>query len=147
MANGTDLPVQCCRCRNKHNESDRHDVPHKAIPGATQSVCPRCRATEYYDITPMVAYCWATGVIEFGTEVPDGAIQIATGPKAHLQAVVGVAARHGHADGVLLVPGVPEAAGNQRAAGHALMRWLEWNGGRRKNGVAFMSMKPAQEAA
>lgn len=147
MAGRADLPVQCCRCRNKHNESDRHDVPHKAIAGATQSVCPRCGGTTFYDVTPTVAYCWATGVIEFGSEVPDGAIQIAEGPKAHLQAAVSVAARHGHADGVLLVPGIPEAAGNQRAAGDALKRWLDWYGRRAKNGVVFMSMKPAEEAA
>ncbi len=75
----------------------------------------------------MIAYCWANGQIGFGTNVPDGAIFIAEGSSAQLRKVISVAARHGKGvmQGMLLVPGVPEAQ-TQRAKGDALGAWLAW---------------------
>ncbi|EKZ1928038.1 MULTISPECIES: hypothetical protein [Stenotrophomonas] len=75
----------------------------------------------------MIAYCWANGQIGFGTSVPDGAIFIAEGSGAQLRKVISVAARHGKGllQGMLLVPGVPEAQ-TQREKGDALGLWLAW---------------------
>lgn len=127
-----DAPVQCTRCRNKHRESQRVQKPttvkglRSSTLQVTDSCCPRCGGKAFYDLTPQVAWCWATGLIEFGDQAPEGAIEIATGPKCDLQAVINVKARHGigprrH----LLVPGVPEAE-DGRAAGDALAAWLKW---------------------
>lgn len=75
----------------------------------------------------MIAYCWANGQIGFGTSVPDGAIFIAEGSDAQLRKVISIVARHGKGrmQGMLLVPGVPEAQ-TQRAKGDALGLWLAW---------------------
>lgn len=43
-----DITVQCCRCRNKHKESERISMPCKWLKGANTMVCPRCRCTSYY---------------------------------------------------------------------------------------------------
>lgn len=75
----------------------------------------------------MIAYCWATGLIEFGRTMPDGAIEVARGGAKKLREVVDVCARHGKGKGAgqLLVPGVPEAC-SQQAKGDALFAWLKW---------------------
>lgn len=73
----------------------------------------------------MIAYCWANGRIEFGKKVPDGAIEIARGSAHTVRTEIDVTARHGYEAGVLLVPGVPEAADQQRA-GDALELFLLW---------------------
>lgn len=75
----------------------------------------------------MIAYCWATGLIEFGDQVPEGALSIASGAPQLLRAVISVRARHGKgaSEGKLLVPGVPEAPSDQ-AKGDALQAWLAW---------------------
>ncbi len=59
----------------------------------------------------MKAYCWASGLIQFGHKKPEGAIVFAKGPAKPLREVVEVLARHGQGNskGQLLVPGVPEA--------------------------------------
>lgn len=92
-----------------------------------------------------VAWCWASGMIEIGEAVPDGAIKIAEGPMVELKVAVGVAARHGQgrSAGKLLVPGIPEADPNDEAArGNALATWLDWcakgNGKKHRKGVVFM---------
>lgn len=74
-----------------------------------------------------VAWCWATELIEFGDAVPDGAVQIATGPDRALREAVAVVARHAkpRSSGQLLVPGVPEAA-DQAEGMTALLEWLRW---------------------
>lgn len=72
----------------------------------------------------VVAWCWATGLIEIGYRVPDGAIEIVRGPDAAVRAEMDVAARHGY-EGALLVPGIPEAKG-QKAKGDALGAWIKW---------------------
>lgn len=74
-----------------------------------------------------IAYCWMSGLIEFGDQVPVGALAFASGPRRALHAAVAVAARHGKgaSEGKLLVPGVPEAAtGLERV--DALKKWTEW---------------------
>lgn len=47
-----DILVQCCRCRNKHRESERIDLPDKKYAGlgVTTLVCPRCNCKSYYKI-------------------------------------------------------------------------------------------------
>jgi hypothetical protein len=73
----------------------------------------------------MIAYCYATGRIRFGTKVPHGAIEIARGPSKLLKNLIGAVARHGYKRGVLLVPGVPEAA-DQKQGGDALAQFCDW---------------------
>ncbi|HHA2790770.1 TPA: hypothetical protein ACOEQ0_001114 [Stenotrophomonas maltophilia] len=75
----------------------------------------------------MIAYCWANGQIGFGNNVPDGAIFIAEGSDAQLRKVISVVARHGKGlmQGMLVVPGVPEAQ-TQQSKGDALGAWLAW---------------------
>ncbi|MBH1636276.1 hypothetical protein I5U65_14280 [Stenotrophomonas maltophilia] len=77
----------------------------------------------------MIAYCWANGQIGFGTNVPDSAIFIAEGSSTQLRKVISVVARHGKGamQGMLVVPGVPEAE-TQQAKGDALGAWLAWCG-------------------
>lgn len=57
----------------------------------------------------MKCYCWMTGRIELGRKCPQGAIELHSGPAKALRRHVEVIARHGYAEGLLLVPGVPEA--------------------------------------
>ena len=147
-----DIPVQCTRCRNKHMESTRTMLPRGNSRGIamSESLCPRCSCKSFFDLTPQVAWCWASGLIEIGDAMPPdgvngGPILIASGPKAALKGKLSVLARHGRgaSSGKLLVPGVPEAE-NQRAAGDALAEWLTWCGKRKsKDGVVFMQEKTA----
>jgi hypothetical protein len=137
-----DLAVQCTRCRNRHMESERTPMP--LGNGLRSLVCPRCEGKSFYDLTPTVAWCWSSGLIEFGDEgtVPEGAIVIAHGEKASLRGVVEVLAKRGRGEsaGLLLVPGVPEAD-TQEAKGDALAVWLKWcasgNGRKGRYGVLF----------
>jgi len=84
------------------------------------------------------AYCYASGLIEFGRRIPKGAIVIARGPDKQLQDFIDGKARHGYrtrnvngrptkVPGTehLLVPGVPEAP-NQLVAEKALRQWTSW---------------------
>ena len=73
----------------------------------------------------MRAYCFASGQIEFGRRVPDGALPIARGPSKKLRDFVEARARHAYDGVTLLVPGVPEAP-DQAAGLDALHRWLDW---------------------
>jgi len=155
----SDICVRCTRCRNEHRESDRTPlVPKPTTPRTrgmdmTKLVCPRCQCTSFYDLTPMVAWCWASGLIEIGEEMPadnaegGGAILVARGPKFALRSTLQVLAREGKgaSAGSLLVPGVPEVDDQQHKA-DALARWLEWcakgNGKRHRNGVEFAKERP-----
>lgn len=146
----TDIPIKCTRCRHQCMHSELLDKPCKKTSGIAmyQKVCPKCGCKSYYDMTPQVAWCWASGLIEIGDTPPadkadgSGAIVIADGPKSSLQVTLSVKARHGQgaSSGKLLVPGVPEAE-SQQAAGDALSAWLEWcaksNGKKHSNGVTF----------
>lgn len=93
----------------------------------------------------MKAYCYASGLIQFGTRLPPGAIQIASGKEADLRRVIGVLARHGKGEstGCLLVPGVPEAPESEgdQAKGDALAAWLKWCAGLKDRGVKFSVMR------
>jgi hypothetical protein len=85
----------------------------------------------------MRAYCYASGRIDFGHRIPNGAIVIARGPEKELRAYIEARARHGYptryrgrqtripGSDMLLVPGVPEALNQYRAA-IALDAWLKW---------------------
>ncbi|AWD90835.1 host nuclease inhibitor [Burkholderia phage vB_BmuP_KL4] len=57
----------------------------------------------------MKAFAWQSGLIEFASAVPSGALLIADGPGKELRRVIGVWARHSRSNDELLVPGVPEA--------------------------------------
>lgn len=145
------IPVQCTRCRNKHMESERGSKQRRSGPddgiAVYESVCPRCSCTSYYDLTPQVAWCWASGLIEIGDAMPVGspdgscAIEIARGPKYSLKGHLAVVARHGKGEsaGKLLVPGVPEADGAiQDAKLDAFWTWLAWCNKRKgRDGVVF----------
>jgi len=142
------IPVQCTRCRNRHEESDR--IPKRLDKHMSELVCPRCGCKSYYDLRPQVAWCWASGLIEIGDSMPadfangGGAIEIANGPKAFLKSRLDVLARHGigASAGCLIVPGVPEADG-QKAKADALGAWLKWCGARSsRDSVNFSWMKP-----
>ena len=57
------------------------------------------------------AYCWLSGIFEFGRQVPDGALAIARAPKGSrkLRTAVSTWATHDHETNTLLVPGMPAA--------------------------------------
>ena len=143
--NRSDIPVKCTRCRHTCMESEWTWVPSKRHSGCTEKTCPRCGSKTYYDMRPQVAWCWATGLIEIGDAMPSnnpdggGAIEIARGPRSALEVRLAVAARHGQGASryKLLVPGVPEAEG-QEAKGDALAEWLTWcRKSKRSDGVTF----------
>ncbi|EBR4567284.1 host nuclease inhibitor protein [Salmonella enterica] len=69
----------------------------------------------------ITAYCWASGLIEFGNTLPEGTLPIIVGEEKQVRDVVGVLARHAY-NGDLLVPGIPEAA-DQNEACEALERF------------------------
>lgn len=84
------------------------------------------------------AFCFASGHIEFGSRLPDGALPIAQGPAKVLRDYVEVHARHGYktelvkgrltkipGSDMLLVPGVPEAP-DQFTALDKLRDWAKW---------------------
>lgn len=126
-----DDTIRCCRCRFKHLHSQRVGRVRKMAASSSLRMevlcCPRCHCTTFYELKPQVAWCWASGLIEFGDVAPEEAIVIATGPKFALKSQVEVVARHGKgaSAGLLLVPGVPEAK-SQKDKGDALAAWLRW---------------------
>ncbi len=84
------------------------------------------------------AYCYASGLIQFGRSMPSGALPVARGPAKAVWEFIEVKARHGYktrkikgrptkipGSDCLLVPGVPEAPG-QMAAVDALLAWKRW---------------------
>lgn len=74
---------------------------------------------------PLIAWAWASGLIEFGSKLPDGALPIASScNEKALTETVEMLARHGYGEskGKLLVPGIPEAE-DQNAARIALTRF------------------------
>jgi hypothetical protein len=86
----------------------------------------------------MIAYCFATGLIQFGTHVPDDCIGIASGERKKVLDVIQGTARPSRADNeTLFVPGVPEAA-NQREALTALAKYIQWLGERNEPGFRAM---------
>jgi hypothetical protein len=73
----------------------------------------------------VIAYCWASGVLQFGRTLPDGAIEIARGPARPLRKWMDPLARRAYDGKTLLVPGVPEARGG-RARLSALCDFVKW---------------------
>jgi hypothetical protein len=71
------------------------------------------------------AYCYPSGLIDFGTKIPKGATIIARGPEKELRDFISAKARCYGQSRSLLVPGVPEAP-NQFAAATALKTWSSW---------------------
>lgn len=84
------------------------------------------------------AYCYASGLIEFGKRKPKGALPIAIGPEDALKEFIESTCRHGYKtqnvngrptkiEGTdnLLVPGIPEAP-DQSAALDALHSYTAW---------------------
>lgn len=76
----------------------------------------------------MRAYCWASGQIEFGARIPEGALPIARGRARKVRAFIEGVARHAYDGETLLVPGIPEAP-DQSVALDALHAWLDWISG------------------
>lgn len=73
----------------------------------------------------LIAYSWATGLIQFGFRIPNGAIGFATGDPSIVRKIVGGTARLSKVDSNLLVPGVPEAA-TPAAALDAMVAYATW---------------------
>lgn len=69
------------------------------------------------------AYCWRSGLLEFGNSVPSGAFLIVKGPDEMVRDQISAAARHAYDGKSLLVPGIPEA-NNDREAEAALEAFL-----------------------
>lgn len=82
----------------------------------------------------MIAYCWSSGLIDFGRTLPDGALPIARGPARALRPFIQVTARHGYDGKTMLVPGVPEAE-NESAKLDALLAHVKWLAKRPPQGV------------
>jgi hypothetical protein len=139
-ANRTNIFCKCTKCKLVHSESDRI-IGGAGVGGAKQLECPACRCKTFYDISPYAAWCFASGLINFGIEsdMPEGAILIATGPKAYLVANVQTKSRHAY-NGDYLVPGVPESK-NEVEKSDALSHFLNWcqrgNGKKYSNGVVY----------
>ena len=55
-------------------------------------------------MTKITAYCWASGLIEFGTSCPDGAIILCKGEEAEIRELVDVLATHSRTSKALLIP-------------------------------------------
>ncbi|HGY4723312.1 TPA: host nuclease inhibitor protein [Citrobacter amalonaticus] len=71
----------------------------------------------------LMAYVWASGLIEFGNELPEGALPVASSRNhQQLKDVVTVLARHSRTSRQLLVPGIPEAT-DQNAGRIALVKF------------------------
>lgn len=66
------------------------------------------------------AYCFASGEIDFGPSIPDGALPIVDGPDADVHRAIQGSARLSYDGETWLVPGVPEAD-NQTVAVDALI--------------------------
>jgi hypothetical protein len=97
---------------------------------------------------PVYAYCWASGLIDFGKVVPEGAIRFAMGIDKELQEHVAALAREGMgaSKGKLLVPGIPEAKSPNDAV-DALIAWVGWakkgNGAKHRGRTVFIRGKQA----
>ncbi|HFK4066929.1 TPA: host nuclease inhibitor protein [Kluyvera ascorbata] len=72
----------------------------------------------------ITAYAWASGLIEFGHIVPEGALPIISGNELRIRELIDVYARHSRTNDQLLVPGIPEA-NDQHDACTALIKFTE----------------------
>lgn len=89
-------------------------------------------------MSKVIAYCFASGHIQFGADIPEGAIGIASGDDQKVRDTIEVTARLSrHDNETLFVPGVPEAA-SQREGLTALARYIQYLSER--NGPGFRAM-------
>ncbi|ECQ3654987.1 host nuclease inhibitor protein [Salmonella enterica subsp. enterica serovar Thompson] len=72
----------------------------------------------------IVAYAWASGLIEFGQACPGGALPILIGEENSVRERVDVLARHSRTSDDIFVPGIPEAA-SQDEGMNALTRFVK----------------------
>lgn len=78
------------------------------------------------DVQPLeFAYCWRSGVVEFGKELPAGAIAITRGAGIVWREWVAIKCRLAYDGKTLLVPGIPEAEDDE-AAFTALKKFCDW---------------------
>lgn len=90
---------------------------------------------------PLIAYCYASGQIEFGLTIPVGAIEIARGTPRAVRRDITATARLAYDSKTLLVPGVPEAA-NQDQALAALNLHCRWLKRRERPGFTVNTRRP-----
>ena len=76
----------------------------------------------------MYALCAASGEITFAQRIPADLhlLPLAHGPGRKLRAQVCAVARHAYDGETLLVPGIPEADGDQEKAMDALLAFQKW---------------------
>jgi hypothetical protein len=63
----------------------------------------------------MVAYCYRSGEIEIGTDVPTSGILLARGEEKVLKEAISARARLAYDNKTFLVPGIPEATDEETA--------------------------------
>ncbi|BAE49259.1 hypothetical protein [Paramagnetospirillum magneticum] len=96
--------------------------------------------------TTIFAYCYASGQIEFGPRVPQGALAIAKGREDALRDLMCGTSRHAYDGETLLVPGVPEAP-NQMAAVEKLIAFCDWLAERNTEGVEICGARKKRSPA
>jgi hypothetical protein len=87
----------------------------------------------------MIAYCWQSGLIGFGSRPPKGTLRIASGPAKPLREFITSRARHGYdmkkvkgrltkvaGTDCLLVPGIPEAEVTGKDRRESLISFNKW---------------------
>lgn len=76
----------------------------------------------------ITAYCFASGHIDFGVTLPEGAIALALGEEKMVRDIIAGTAHLSRLDNeTLFVPGVPEAQ-TQREGITAVARYIQWLG-------------------
>jgi len=87
----------------------------------------------------MIAYCFASGLIEFAHNLPDGGLPIAEGRAEPLRSFVSGVAEHSryHRDALLVPRFTCDVYGQPRQHENlnALSDWLDWIGGHAPEGV------------
>lgn len=92
------------------------------------------------------AWCWRSGEIEFGPEVPKGAMALGAGRPETFYDEVAVAVRKAWDGETLLLPGVPEAVSDE-AARLAVVGWLAWRSGDRVKATEIAAERLALQQA
>lgn len=89
-----------------------------------------------------LAYCYASGHIEFGSKCPGGALPLVRGPDQEVRDFIAGVARLAYDNETWLVPGVPEAEDQEKAM-DALLRFEAWiTPSARKHGLRGGARKP-----
>lgn len=79
------------------------------------------------DEKDVVAMAWASGLVEIGPRKRRGSCVICRGKPEAVQSLMNATVRHGQgkSDGLMLVPGVPEAK-TQAEGMDALIEFVDW---------------------